>query len=877
MSAKRDSFLSFPTKKWRQRLGLELDDDKIQSKVFKATPNNIAFNDLSRFSEVVRLTSSGSEKALKTLKAVHRVILTDRWNVAYKGLQLLNYLLHYGGGDVLPWVIRHLKSLEDFAWNLSDPHHKRVLIEQLTDIRFLVENNRQLNMEREDPLHNAWRAKVTRPPPARPNQKYVVSDLSCEPPMLEPEDRRTGLERKIDELGEEVKRAIAEMTEGEHDAYISDEETDHLGATQPSKAAEFESTQVSMLGVEDTRDDLARQINELHGKFKRTVTEMTEGYRANISDEEASQLLTPATPIRGSSIAGARRLDDEEISARREGIRIARAQRQQMRKKEQERRFNAASEAQPEELHTAEERGQQVSEEQPQLAETELKRDMEIQRRQEAKSEDPEGHDEPAGEASMDNSEDPLMPREDTQRYITANTPKGDDLQVVDILPQSTRPRAFDGREEDDSRKQTLVRGGETPIPSTEEGTATARQMPQQRQTELLGHLNDRHQTPSPQLKVQRQQTPGSDLSVSSSRIVSDLVRDSKLETAFAPNGQVVRHVSYVTNPRMRRRRVRKEEIWERQSELGSGAFGRVWLEKCLTGDDIGKLRAVKEITKLQRQSRSSEIDYNRELEAIAKFSHKKSFGWYESEGAIYIAMEYLEHGDLQSHLNRPFPEDEVRDIVFQLLEGLSFMHENGFAHRDLKPANILVSEHSPNWWVKISDFGISKRAEEEATAFRTLVGTRGYIAPEVIGIYCPEDIDTILDSSSLYTVAVDLWALGAIMFKLLTHETIFAEPLELARYVTARRPFPRALVSEKGVSEACMGFLEQAMAHSPTSRPSSSQALAHEWLADLSNQGDSSDEFPEGMSASTGVLTGPFTAVAGESTASAAWPSTFS
>jgi serine/threonine protein kinase len=127
-------------------------------------------------------------------------------------------------------------------------------------------------------------------------------------------------------------------------------------------------------------------------------------------------------------------------------------------------------------------------------------------------------------------------------------------------------------------------------------------------------------------------------------------------------------------------------------------------------------------------------------------------------------------------------------------------------------------------------------------------VGTRGYIAPEVIGIYCPEDIATIADSSSLYTVAVDLWALGAIMFKLLTHENVFAEPLELARYVTARRPFPKALVSEKGASEACMSFLEQAMAHSPTSRPTSSQALAHEWLADLSNLVDSSEEFPDTM-----------------------------
>lgn len=51
--------------------------------------------------------------------------------------------------------------------------------------------------------------------------------------------------------------------------------------------------------------------------------------------------------------------------------------------------------------------------------------------------------------------------------------------------------------------------------------------------------------------------------------------------------------------------------------------------------------------------------------------------------------MEYLELGDLQHHLlqSSALPEKEAGDVSFQILEGLAFMHENGFAHRDLKPA----------------------------------------------------------------------------------------------------------------------------------------------------------------------------------------------
>ena len=65
-----------------------------------------------------------------------------------------------------------------------------------------------------------------------------------------------------------------------------------------------------------------------------------------------------------------------------------------------------------------------------------------------------------------------------------------------------------------------------------------------------------------------------------------------------------------------------------------------------------------------------------------------KSFGWYESPEHLFIAMEYLELGDLRIYLDGkpPLPELEAREITYQILDGLSLMHDNEFAHRDLKP-----------------------------------------------------------------------------------------------------------------------------------------------------------------------------------------------
>ena len=103
---------------------------------------------------------------------------------------------------------------------------------------------------------------------------------------------------------------------------------------------------------------------------------------------------------------------------------------------------------------------------------------------------------------------------------------------------------------------------------------------------------------------------------------VSDLVKDSKLQTEFCQG--YTQHVHYISGDTPRQRKVRKEERWERGRSLGNGTFGTVWLEKLITenSEEKSKYRAIKEMRK--GPSRSKPTDYSRELEAIAKFSHQK-------------------------------------------------------------------------------------------------------------------------------------------------------------------------------------------------------------------------------------------------------------
>ncbi|KAF2233265.1 kinase-like protein [Viridothelium virens] len=239
---------------------------------------------------------------------------------------------------------------------------------------------------------------------------------------------------------------------------------------------------------------------------------------------------------------------------------------------------------------------------------------------------------------------------------------------------------------------------------------------------------------------------------------VPDLVRDSKLETRHI-NGHTVHRYLEASGSR---RRVLREEYWKREKDLGHGSFGRVWLEKCVKGSNEGQLRAVKMVRNLSNSS--STFDFRRELEAVAKFSNAKyeacfvkSFGWYDDPEAIYIALEYCPYGDLHRYLSRmsSLAVEEAQELTRQILEGLHDMHENGFAHRDLKPANILIKSQPPEaWWVKLTDFGISKRA-----------GDRN--APSTVK---------------------DMWALGEIVFRMLTGEHTFSKSRLAWRLLSRRK-----------------------------------------------------------------------------------------
>ncbi|XP_059476072.1 serine/threonine-protein kinase Nek8-like [Neocloeon triangulifer] len=187
---------------------------------------------------------------------------------------------------------------------------------------------------------------------------------------------------------------------------------------------------------------------------------------------------------------------------------------------------------------------------------------------------------------------------------------------------------------------------------------------------------------------------------------------------------------------------------------LGRGAFGTVTL--CQRKSEQERLVVLKEI-EIQETPEITE----EEVKVVSSFHHPlivRFFGRFTRNNNVFIIMEYMPGGTLWQYLKgrkgRLLAEDEVVRLFAQLVLALEHIHSRKVLHRDVKSKNILLSaDHSV---AKIGDFGISKILETNKSRAGSIVGTPEYFSPE-------------LCRGQTYGSKSDVWALGCVLYELMT------------------------------------------------------------------------------------------------------------
>ncbi|TNJ27569.1 Kinase, NEK [Giardia muris] len=239
---------------------------------------------------------------------------------------------------------------------------------------------------------------------------------------------------------------------------------------------------------------------------------------------------------------------------------------------------------------------------------------------------------------------------------------------------------------------------------------------------------------------------------------------------------------------------------------LGRGAFGTVF---SAWSEDHGNC-ALK-VVEYEEMERTIVDSLRREMGTIPSLKHPHVLRYHRvhddpDNGTAYLVMEWcsgtlLDEVRGRGERREPFRDEEVWRCLREMASGLAYLHERGLVHRDLKPGNVLLSSDGR---CVLGDFGLA-RTLGDSSRMSTLVGTFGYMAPEI-------------HQGENYDKSVDVWALGVMGYEMCTH----ALPFENVAAVLNETSAP----SLEGRPSDLAVLISRMLSKDPKDRPTAREVL---------------------------------------------------
>ena len=261
---------------------------------------------------------------------------------------------------------------------------------------------------------------------------------------------------------------------------------------------------------------------------------------------------------------------------------------------------------------------------------------------------------------------------------------------------------------------------------------------------------------------------------------------------------------------------------------LGSGSFGKVFKAvNTLTRNLVAIKKTKKYLKKNSDFGTETYVNVKNEIEILKKLSHPnivKIYEIYDIREYYFQINEYCKFSDLYNYFKFHLSEKQICIILYQILSGILYLHENNIIHRDIKLENILVdhiekdlSTSEPYFFIKIADFGSSKYFVREKKE-NQLIGTCYYIAPEVI--------------KKKYNEKCDIWSAGVVLYMLITKKAPFEgnDPQKIFEKITDEEynKHSRKLLD---CSEEVRDLLDKLLEKNYEKRLSAREALDHPWF----------------------------------------------
>ena len=199
---------------------------------------------------------------------------------------------------------------------------------------------------------------------------------------------------------------------------------------------------------------------------------------------------------------------------------------------------------------------------------------------------------------------------------------------------------------------------------------------------------------------------------------------------------------------------------------IGEGTYGKVFKAQ---HRETGTVVAIKRFKQFEDEDSHVKKTMKREITVLKDYKDTHIANLQEEfreRGKLYLVFDYeprnlLEELQSKQDSQRGLPPAKVKQIVYQMLLSINFLHKNKIMHRDIKPENLLISQAGI---VKLCDFGFARgiRPENRNFQYTDYVSTRWYRAPE------------LLVGDAAYSQTVDVWAVCCIFAEIFNGLPLF-------------------------------------------------------------------------------------------------------